>query len=285
MLFIGFPSGSVVKNPPVKQELQETQVQSLGQEDSLEEGMAIYSSILVWRIPWTEEPGGLQSIGEQGVKHDWSDLACTHADHKYCCQNSDLGIWLFIELFILLYMQVFTIVHRFCARWLDFSAVTMSQSKGVRTSLCSSYSTGIMSDLWRMKSYNLLGIASNPQRVFPQTSCCHLSCGVSVFRQNQRLIGTCRSVFQQRSVLCIQTARFHFQVGKNRLDRARKHRQSRWFGISNNLGDWKEWGDADTLQTKVTVGRLAYVTVLSVRRGPLNLGQSFLPSHRISMWI
>ena len=46
MLFIGFPSGSVVKNLPVKQELQETQVQSLGQEDPLEEGMATHSSIL-----------------------------------------------------------------------------------------------------------------------------------------------------------------------------------------------------------------------------------------------
>ena len=43
--------------------LQEMQVQSLGQEDALEEGMATHSSTLAWRIPWTEEPGGLQSIG------------------------------------------------------------------------------------------------------------------------------------------------------------------------------------------------------------------------------
>ena len=42
------------------------------------EGMATHSSILAWRIPWTEEPGGLQSIGSQKVGHDWSDLACTH---------------------------------------------------------------------------------------------------------------------------------------------------------------------------------------------------------------
>ena len=48
-----------VKNPPA---MQETQVQSLGWEDPLEEGMATHSSILAWRIPWTEEPGGLQSI-------------------------------------------------------------------------------------------------------------------------------------------------------------------------------------------------------------------------------
>ena len=52
------------------QEIQEMQVQSLGQEDPLEKGMATHSSILAWRIPWTEEPGGLQSIGLQRVGHD-----------------------------------------------------------------------------------------------------------------------------------------------------------------------------------------------------------------------
>ena len=46
------------------------QVKSLGQEDPLEEGMATQSSILVWRIPWTEEAGGLQSVGLQRVGHD-----------------------------------------------------------------------------------------------------------------------------------------------------------------------------------------------------------------------
>ena len=61
------------------QELQETQVWSLGQEDPLEEGKTTYSSILAWRIPWTEEPGGLQSIGSQRVEHDWRDLEYTHA--------------------------------------------------------------------------------------------------------------------------------------------------------------------------------------------------------------
>ena len=53
----------MVKKPPAMQELQETRVQSLCQEDSLEEGTATSSGILAWRIPWTEEPGGLQSIG------------------------------------------------------------------------------------------------------------------------------------------------------------------------------------------------------------------------------
>ena len=48
----------------------ETKVQSLGQEDPLEEEMANHSSILAWEIPWTEEPGGLQSMGSQRVGHD-----------------------------------------------------------------------------------------------------------------------------------------------------------------------------------------------------------------------
>ena len=53
---MGVPGGSAVENPPA---MQETQVPSLGQEDPLEKEMAAHSSILVWRIPWTEEPGGL----------------------------------------------------------------------------------------------------------------------------------------------------------------------------------------------------------------------------------
>ena len=50
--------------------MQETQIQSLGWEDPLEKGMAIYSSILVWRIPWTKEPGGLQSMWSQRAGQD-----------------------------------------------------------------------------------------------------------------------------------------------------------------------------------------------------------------------
>ena len=53
----------------------ETLVQSLGWKDPLEKEMATHSSILAWRIPWTEDPSGLQSIGSQRVRHDWSDLA------------------------------------------------------------------------------------------------------------------------------------------------------------------------------------------------------------------
>ena len=66
----GFPSGSAVKNLLAMQEPLETWVQSLGQEDPLEKGKATHSSILAWRIQWTEEPGGLQFIGLQRVRHD-----------------------------------------------------------------------------------------------------------------------------------------------------------------------------------------------------------------------
>ena len=50
--------------------MQEMQVPSLGQEDTLEREMSIHSSILAWEIPWTEEPGGLQSMGSQRVRYD-----------------------------------------------------------------------------------------------------------------------------------------------------------------------------------------------------------------------
>ena len=59
----------MVKNLPAMPEPQETLVQSLSQEDPLEKGLATHSSIPVWRIPWTEEPGGLQSMGLQTVSY------------------------------------------------------------------------------------------------------------------------------------------------------------------------------------------------------------------------
>ena len=63
-----------VKNLPV---MQETWVQSLGWEDALEKGMVTHSSILAWRIPWSEEPGRLQSMGSQRVRHDGAN------EHKH----------------------------------------------------------------------------------------------------------------------------------------------------------------------------------------------------------
>ena len=64
---MGFSGGSEVKNQLA---MQETRVRSLGQEDPLAEEVATHSSILAWRIPWTEEPGGLQSTGVQRVRQD-----------------------------------------------------------------------------------------------------------------------------------------------------------------------------------------------------------------------
>ena len=74
-----FPGGSdTVKNPPA---MQDTWAQSLGQEDPLEKGMATHSSIPAWRIPRTEEPGGLQSMGSHRVGHDW---ATKHSNSNNC---------------------------------------------------------------------------------------------------------------------------------------------------------------------------------------------------------
>ena len=67
------------------QETQEMQVQSLGWEDPLEKEMATHSSILAWEIPWTEEPGGLQSMGLQRVVHDW------------VCMKVHVHMWLVAE--------------------------------------------------------------------------------------------------------------------------------------------------------------------------------------------
>ena len=70
MILIGLWASLVdqsVKNLPA---VQETRVQSLGSEDPLEKEMATPSSILAWKISWTEEPGGLQSMGSQRVRHD-----------------------------------------------------------------------------------------------------------------------------------------------------------------------------------------------------------------------
>ena len=68
-LLQNFPGGSVVKNLPAVQEMQETRVQSLGWEDPLEEEKATYSSILGWRIQWIEEPGGATV---RGVAKNWT---------------------------------------------------------------------------------------------------------------------------------------------------------------------------------------------------------------------
>ena len=74
----GFSGGSVVKNLPDNARRYRRQFWSLRWEDPLEEEMTTNSSILAWRTPWTEEPGGLQFIVSHRVGHDWSSWACTH---------------------------------------------------------------------------------------------------------------------------------------------------------------------------------------------------------------
>ena len=74
---MGFPGLSVGKESAV---VQETLVQSLGQEDPLEKGMAAHSSILAWRIPGTEEPGGLQSMGSHRAEHDRANNPAQHVE-------------------------------------------------------------------------------------------------------------------------------------------------------------------------------------------------------------
>ena len=81
-ILLGFPGGASGKEPACQcRRCKNPWVQSLGREDPLEEGMATHASILAWRSPWAEKPMGigawqLQSMGPQGVRHDWSNLAC-----------------------------------------------------------------------------------------------------------------------------------------------------------------------------------------------------------------
>ena len=70
----------IVQNPPA---MQETPVPSLAGEEPLEKGMATHSSILTWRVPWTEEPGGLKSMGLQRVGHDLVTLSLSQVPNYF----------------------------------------------------------------------------------------------------------------------------------------------------------------------------------------------------------
>ena len=87
--FKDFPDDTTVKNPPA---VQEKQVRPLGQEDPPEEGMATHSSVLAWRIPQTEEPGELQSLGLQS--QTWLKWLSMHAQSHWSC---GAGFHLFIQ--------------------------------------------------------------------------------------------------------------------------------------------------------------------------------------------
>ena len=94
----GFPGDLVIKNPPAIQETQAMWFRSLCWEDPLEEGMGTHSSIFAWRIPWTEEPGGLQSMWSQRAGHDWSDLACLHINNDSFGEHGPAGVLLALSL-------------------------------------------------------------------------------------------------------------------------------------------------------------------------------------------
>ena len=85
----GLPGASLVKNPPAMQEMLETQVWFLDWEESLAEKMATHSSILPWIIPWTEEPGGLQSMGSQKIRHSWAYRKQQHTEER----NQNINKW------------------------------------------------------------------------------------------------------------------------------------------------------------------------------------------------
>ena len=81
-------TAQTVKNGPTR---HETWVWSLGGADPLEEGMAAHSSILAWRMPCTEEPGGLQSMGSQRVEHDWVTNTFNFNTIKFSLHNSQVA--------------------------------------------------------------------------------------------------------------------------------------------------------------------------------------------------
>ena len=103
---MGLLCGSYGKNLPV---MQETQVRSLGQEDPLEKGTATHSSILTWRIPRTEEPGGLQSLGSQRVGYDCTTNTTTECVPKK--MYAFLKAYLLREFFEFLRFKIVQLVN------------------------------------------------------------------------------------------------------------------------------------------------------------------------------
>ena len=91
---LGFLGGTSDKEPTCQCRGREASVRTLGQEDPLEKGLATHSGILAWRIPWTEEPGGLQPMELQSVGHDWSYWArCAHFSALSSHSAAFAGMW------------------------------------------------------------------------------------------------------------------------------------------------------------------------------------------------
>ena len=147
-----FPHGSVVKNPPA---MQETLVWSMGLEDCLEEEMATHSSILAWEIPWTEEPGGLQSLGLQRVRHDWV------TKHKLVPAKMDWKRWDFFLFKKNLFKGI-----RFLLKWWELKESKFQRN--VNSTTVSWYSTKVFS----LGHLSILGVwkePKNPSSVWAET--------------------------------------------------------------------------------------------------------------------
>ena len=135
----------------------ETWVRSLSQEDPLEEDRATHSSILAWRIPWTEEPFGLQSIGAQRTGQDWSDLACMHTFSSKCISR---------PLYQISSSWIYFCTSVFSRRWLE----SRSDVKVVFVYL-SPLSYLVLFPFWILPLLNVFQSTSS-SIVFPQSLVC-----------------------------------------------------------------------------------------------------------------
>ena len=101
---LGLLVAQTVKNLPA---MQETQVWSLHWEEPLETGLATHSGIPAWRIPWTEEPGGLQSMGSQRVVHDWVTNTLTFSlTHRKCTDKVVISIFFPLCFFLTILLKL-----------------------------------------------------------------------------------------------------------------------------------------------------------------------------------
>ena len=106
----------MVKNPLAIQDTEEMWVWSLGQEDPLEEGMATHSSVLAWRIPWTEEPGGLQYVRLQRVRHSWVTKHTQRKGNRLFKVWGGFGAWISVWdvwIYLLISLTNGPLIHQF----------------------------------------------------------------------------------------------------------------------------------------------------------------------------
>ena len=122
--FYRLSGGSAVKNLQEVQEMQETQVWFMGQEESLEECMATPTSMLVKKMPWTEEPHGLRSMGSQRVGHNWRVIAsilCRFARSRLTC--FDFSLHYPNSMIALMFLRITIVVYDFMFSLLSWSII------------------------------------------------------------------------------------------------------------------------------------------------------------------